>query len=209
MMKFNCTGCFFAGVTGGYRPECNNCKRKEEIIELEQEAKGLSVYDDIDISFPEDFPIKNRFAANRRRRHKSKAAKKNLKTLPIVCAKSNRISSKAFDEEVSAINKKLSNAYDSAKFRHRITLSFVFPEIPKRTYGRHVKHIVSTFYGWMKYAKSKDMVLACEKAIQQLEKVASYDGEVIGLHREENTLHVTVGFRDKVSLSNFKGRLAS
>lgn len=216
MMKFNCTGCFFAGVTDGYRPECNNCKRKEEIIELEQEAKGLSVYDDIDISFPEEdddvdisFPTKDRSAANHRRRHKSIMAKKNLKILPIVCAKSNRLSDKAFDEEVSAMNKKLASVYDSAKFRHHSTLAFVFPEIPKRTYGRHVQNIVSTFYGWMKYAKSKDMILACEKAIQQLERVVNYDGEVIGLHREEDTLYVTVGFRDKVSLSNFKGRLAS
>lgn len=116
---------------------------------------------------------------------------------------------KAFDEEISAINKKLSSTYDSAKFRHQTTLSLVFPEIPKRTYGRHVQHIVSTFYGWMKYAKTQALADACEKAIQQLEKVASYDGEVIGLHREKNTLYVTVGFRSKVSLSNFKGRLAS
>ncbi len=214
MTKFNCTGCFFAGVKDGYRPECN-CKRKEEIIELEQEAKGLSVYDDIDISFPEEddnFSIKDRSAANHRRRHKSKVAKKNLKTLSIVCAKSNRLSDKVFDEEVSAINKKLSSAYNSAKFRHQTTLSLVFPEIPERTYGRHVSHIVSTFKSWIAYAKKKnlkDLADTCEEAIQQLEKVASYDGEVLGLHREENTLHVTVGFRDKVSLSNFKGRLAS
>ncbi len=226
MTKFNCTGCFFAGVKDGYRPECN-CKRKEEIIELEQEAKGLSVYDDIDISFPEEednFSIKDRSAANHRRRHKSKVAKKNLKTLSIVCAKSNRLSDKAFDEEVSAINKKLSSAYNSAKFRHQTTLSLVFPEIPKRTYGRHVQHIISTFRSWIAYTEEeclrasvddsrkkrlKDLANTCEKAIQQLEKVASYDGEVLGLHREENTLHVTVGFRDKVSLSNFKGRLAS
>lgn len=231
MMKFNCTGCFFAGVTDGYRPECNNCKRKEEIIALEQEAKGLSVYDDIDISFPEEdddvdisFPTKDRSVANHRRRHKSIVAKKNLKILPIVCAKSNRLPDKAFDEEVSAINKKLASVYDSAKFRHHTTLAFVFPEIPKRTYGKHVRHIVSTFRSWIAYAEEeclrisvdddkkkrlKDLANACKKAIKQLERVASYDGEVIGLHREEDTLYVTVGFRDKVSLSNFKGRLAS
>lgn len=231
MMKFNCTGCFFAGVRDGYRPECNNCKKKEEIIELEQEAKGLSMYDDIDISFPEEdddvdisFPTKDRSVANHRRRHKSKVIKKNLRILPIVCAKSNRLSDKACGEEVSAINKKLAGAYDSAKFRYHTTLAFVFPEIPKRTYGRHVSHIISTFRSWITYAEKecsrdsvddskkkglKDLVNACKKAIKQLEQVASYDGEVIGLHREEDTLYVTVGFRDKISLFNFKGRLAS
>lgn len=215
MTKFNCTGCFFAGVKDGYRPECN-CKRKEEIIELEQEAKELTVSDDIDISFPEEdddlaisFPTKDRSVANYRRRNKRRVAKNNLKILPIVCAKSNRLSAKAFDDEVSAINKKLSSAYGNAKFRHQTTLSLVFPEIPKRTYGRHVHHIVSTFYSWMQYAETQALVDACKKAIEQLERAENYGGEVIALHREDDTLHVTVGFRDKVSLSNFKGILAS
>ena len=207
---FSCEGCFFTGKKDGYRPECN-CKIKEE---FEHEANELPSSFDCDSLYLEEAPSleKDRYTSFRRRVNRAKSVRKRTQVLPIVQAKSDRLPANASDEQISFLNHKLSNTYESAKFRHQIKLSLSFPEIPGNRYGRHNVHLISTFRRWERNANFKgnsSLATACRNAVEVLELVSRYDGETIALHREETILHVTVGFRDKYSLSNFKEKLAS
>lgn len=207
-----CEGCFYAGVQGGYRPECN-CKKKEAIQELMNEETGMRlVFESFDITTQRvSISSKDRATSIQRRRNKAKKIRRNVKTLPIVNSKLDKLPTNAFDEEFVVVSKKLDNVTGITKFRYRTTLILCFPEITEKHYGKHIHHLISLFRRWQSTAyadKNAKMAHACEDAITTLAMVSSYGGEASALHREGNALHITVGFMDKTSLSNFKRRFS-
>lgn len=211
-----CEGCFYAGVRDGYQPECN-CKRKEAIQEIMNEEAGMQpVFEPFDTNTKRKDSLvsissKDRATSIQRRRNKAKEIRRNINTLPIVNSKLDKLPADAFDEEFVVVSRKLDNVTRITKFRYHTTLILCFPEITEKHYGKHIHHLISLFRRWQSTAyadKNAKMAHACEDAITTLAMVSSYDGEASSLHREGNALHVTVGFKDKTSLSNFKRRLS-
>lgn len=213
-----CEGCFYAGVTNGYKPECN-CARAARYKETEKSVP-TELIDNIDELLPDtnqhDTYQYDRKARQmpRRMQHRiaaKKHAKKAPKTLAVVNAKYNRIPTTATLDAFDAAGKKIFNAEKNAAYIYRAPIiKLEFPKIPKESsFGKSIDTLINRLSTWKnKDDSSTEMKIACENAIKYLNTVSSYDSKVVGLHREANVLYLTVGFREKISLLDFLQKTA-
>lgn len=211
-----CEGCFYAGVPNGYRPECS-CEVKEIIetkSQIEDEEQDL--YFDYTEKTLSSLFDKDRETPLYRRANKAKSVNRAVKALSIVESKYARLPQKPTDQEVSAATRKISNVAKIAKPRYQMSLLLSFPKIPETHYdSRSIFRLIARLESWKRNAESPDserkndeLALACKKAIKMLNTATLYDGVLCSLHREENDLHIKIGFLDKASLSNFERKLS-
>lgn len=216
-----CEGCFYAGKVDGYRPECN-CKYKETIDDTMELASKESLMDAIPfVSDLTSSPLCDettmpasqvKKATSRQRRiNKAKCVKRNARTLPIVLSKLDNLPSGASHEDFLIADRKVVHVSKTVKFRYQMLLVFSFPEIPEKQYGKTIYHLIDKLRCWQRdkdLNTDSNMVLACKNAVETLNTAITYGGELCSLHRKGNDMHITVGFLDKASLSNFKRKLS-
>lgn len=127
------------------------------------------------------------------------------KSMPIVASKHKRAPQATLAHDIA--NKKCGNVSKTAKYRYHSKLTISFPEIVGKHYGKlSIANLISTFNDWAVMArrdKKHELVLACENAIKELDNVGQYHGEITGLHRDDSTLHLTIGFREKLNMSEY------
>lgn len=211
-----CNGCFYAGVVNGYKPDCNCMKAAEAKARDNKSANtdmlnSWNEWDQYIFDKESDFvSTKDRSKAVRRRINRAKARKNAVKVLPIVKSKANKIPAKRSTGDLHFIaDKKCDTAKKVAKRRYQLNITISFPDIPEKNYGGRLWHMINHFNSWQYTATRKgnnDMELACKNAISTLETAKSCGGELSSLHRDGNVLHVRIGFRDKISMLNFKQR---
>lgn len=209
-----CEGCFYAGVTNGYKPECN-CARAAKYKETEI-LVSMGLIDDIDDLLPDTkqhdtYQDDKKTRRMQRRIAAKKHARKAPKTLAVVNAKYNRIPQTANLDAFDVAGKKIFNAEKNAAYIYRAPIiKLEFPEIPKESsFGKSIDTLINRLSAWKnKDDSSTEMKIACENAIKYLNTVSSYDSQMVGLHREDNVLYLTVGFRDKISLLDFLQKTA-
>lgn len=209
-----CEGCFYAGVTNGYKPECN-CARATKYKETEKSVP-TELIDDIDELLPDTnqhdtYQDDKKTRRMQRRIAAKKYAKNAPKTLAVVNAKYNRIPSTALLDSFDAAGKKIFNAEKNAAHIYRAPIiKLEFPEIPKETlFGNSIYSLLYRLSDWKtKDDSTTEMKIACETAIDYLNTASRYDAQVVGLHREGNILHLTLGFREKISMLDFLQKTA-
>lgn len=212
MSKMNyCVGCYFNGTVDGYMPECTNCCAK--IAALTETNKNEMCADELfaddanaDISQP---VVAKNVRRNQRRIAAKKFNRKAPQTLAIVTAKSNR--TQGVDEKEIA-RSKFTNVSKNATFAYKTSVSLEFPEISvsQRRFPYLKNHdLISQLKSWKEADNaSNEMKTACNTAINVLDKAEKCGGAIVGLHRSKNTLHLTIGFREKISLLDFRQKTA-
>lgn len=212
-----CEGCFYNGVTDGYKPECCNCRKVAEYMKAKVDTDSMDdVLEHVDELLPDTeqhdtYQDDKKTRRMQRRIAAKKYAKKAPKTLAVVNAKYNRIPLTAISDAFDLVGKKVFNAEKNAAYSHRAPIiKLEFPEIPKESsFGQSINTLIHRLSIWKNEDDSStEMKIACENAIKYLNTVSSYDSQVVGLHREDNVLYLTVGFRDKISLLDFLQKTA-
>lgn len=206
-----CEGCFYAGVTNGYKPECK-CARAAKYKETE-ESVPTELIDELlpDTEQHDTYQDDKKTRRMQRRIAAKKYAKKAPKTLAVVTAKYNRIPTTALLDSFDAAGKKVFHAEKNVAYSYRAPIiRLEFPEIPKKSsFGQSIYTLINRLSVWKNDDDSStEMKIACENAIKYLNTVSSYDSQMVGLHREDNVLYLTVGFREKISLLDFLQKTA-
>ena len=196
-----CVGCLFAGTSDGYEPECNCCLKKDAAIIASVENNKEAV----DKLLPDTKQCDTTDQDNRKnlRRQRRIAAKKYARKAPerlaIVNAKLDRLPESASSDDLNVAIKKCFNANKKAIHTYQTTISIEFAELPKNfSFGKNLWALICRISGW---AESAD--------IDTLKTAASNDGQLVGLHREDTTLQVKIGFLDKSSMLDFIRKTAA
>lgn len=148
-----------------------------------------------------DMLVKPRDIARSRRKHSANSQKHANKLLGIVYSRANKAN--GFDDSEIFL-KKCKNAEKKAQRVYQIVIDFSFPECINKIKCTSIKKLITDLCDLQWYTKSKEMADACEKAISTLEIARIRDGELVALYKEENVLIATIGFYDKVKMSDFE-----
>lgn len=209
-----CVGCLFNGTVDGNESECCNCHKKDAAIiaSIEKNKAAVKMLDYVDNLLPDtkqyDTIRQDKKKARRMQRRiaDKKYSKKAPKNLAITTAKLNRLSVGSSSDDFEVANKKCFNAAKKAVYSYHTSIALAFPEIPKgSSFGSNMDTLYLTISKW-KNAKdvSPEMETACDDALRILKMANSdYDVNLVGLHREGNILHLTIGFHDKISMLDF------
>lgn len=194
MMTVNtCTHClFYTGEIDSYTPECN-CPLTKVNQTSDAEIQQ------IDFSLAQDHLAQKAKRMNRRRADK-KHAKKAVKSLAITNAKLNRLPTSAAADDFVVANKKCYNTSKEAKYSYITNI-----QIPSSTLlSMHLVCNIDYLIHHLWVGSEKEYM----DALNRLETAKQYGGNVVGLHREENVLHLTIGFLSKTALSEFLWKTA-
>lgn len=202
-----CVGCCFAGTVDGYEPECNCCCKKDAAIiaSIENNEVAVNMFDHVDELLPDtkqcDTTHQDKKKARRMQRRiaAKKYARKAPERLAITNAKLDRLPVSASSDDFAVANKKCFNAEKKAICAYQTTIFIEFAELPKNF--KFAKSLYSLIFRISSLAEPSD--------IEVLQTAISNDGQLVGLHREGNVLQIKIGFRDKVSMSDFIHKTAS
>ena len=215
MKDFNyCVGCPLLNGTIDELPECNSCVGKIVLAESLSAKAMPTAYADVD----KLLPTKEQFASTlnaRKFRHMQRHiyTKKHIKRAPkilaITTANFHHISSSASSDDIYAASKKCNNAYKKVAYSYKSTISLAFPKIPTGApLGSNLNVLCHTISEWAKNKDTTvDMKNACIHAVNILQIVIAHDGLLVGLYRNDNVLHIKVGFYDKTSMAEFNRKV--
>lgn len=204
-----CNGCFYAGTTDGFKPECV-CKAQSEYVEAREEAIEEQLFHQSKyIEVQEEDKEKNVFYKPKtsyqrhieRRRNRRKANTKAIEARVKVEGKYKKLPANAKWEDILRIDKKCKKVEKKAKRNKQITITLFIPEtIGKMKDGSGGS--IAKLKSWMK--RTPAIATECQEAIKTLELAKNCDGEIVAAFRREQELHLTIGFYSKKALSNFK-----